>query len=216
MEGVRAHQRAFLKALQQRTEPQVVVVNGVELTVNPGVFPPATDSLLIAENIKVSRGERILDLTTGCGTFAVIAGLQGATGIAGDINLEAVKNAAQNFARYNLRIRAVESNMFSRIPRQKFDLIVANGPYFETEEQIADPLEFAFYGAQRFHTILFGGLSKYLKAGGRVLVSFAEWGDLDMFERRARMNGFASEIIGKRTSADGQRTYRLYELRLPP
>lgn len=214
MEDVRAHQRAFLEALQARTEPYSVAVRGVQLIVFPGVFPPTTDSNLLAEYIVITPGDRLLDLTTGCGTIAVIAGLQGASGVAVDINPKAVSNVEENFRRFRVPMTAIQSDLFSNVPRERFDLIVANGPYIEAEGEIIDPLEHAFYGARRYIRALFRGAPAYLKPRGRMLFPFAEWGELRFFEDTVLASGFASKVLGKRTSADGQRTYRLYELRL--
>lgn len=213
MESIRAHQRAFLKALQAKTEPYIVKIRGIELVVDPGVFPPTTDSRLLADYTIMSVGESVLDLTTGCGTIAVIAGLQGASGIAVDINPKAVENAEKNFKRFRLPMIAMQSNLFSNVPREKFDLIVANGPYLEVEGEIVDPLEYAFYGAHRFVTSLFHAAPDYLKDNGGLLVPFAEWGELEFFEDTTRACHFSFKVLGKRTSDDGQRTYRLYELR---
>ncbi|HEY4510034.1 MAG TPA: methyltransferase [Candidatus Paceibacterota bacterium] len=213
MENVRAHQRAFLEALQAKTEPYRVQIKGIELVVDPGVFPPTTDSRLLADYIVVSAGENVLDLTTGCGTISVIAGLQGASGIAVDINPKAVENADKNFKRFRLPMVAMQSDLFSNVPREEFDLIVANGPYLEFEGEIGDPLEYAFYGAHRFVTSLFSAAPDYLKDNGRLLVPFAEWGELKFFEDTAKACRFSFKVLGKRTSDDGQRIYRLYELR---
>lgn len=130
-QDVRIHQRAFLAQSKFRLKPVLYKVQGVEIMVNPGVFPPATDTKLLAAHIKVIPGARTLDLTTRSGVFSVIAGLQGATGIAVDINPQAVKNAKENFLKHNVNMQALESDLFSNVVEEQFDQIFANGPIFE-------------------------------------------------------------------------------------
>ena len=118
IEDIRKHQQAFLEKEKLRKEPAFYTVQGVEIKVNPGVFPPATDSRLLAANIQVSPGIRTLDLTTGSGIFSVIAGLQEASGIAVDINPEAVKNAEENFSRHGVKMKAIQSDLFEKVQLQ--------------------------------------------------------------------------------------------------
>src|SRR3972149_8645594 len=183
MEAARTHQTQFLEELKSRGEPYVVTVQGIDIVVNPNVFPPVTDSQLLATHIQTKPGDRILDLTTGSGVFAVIAGLQGATGIAVDLHFDAVRNANENFKRFEVQMKAIESDLFQKVPKEKFDWIFANGPY--TEGEITHPLQLAFYGAESFQRGLFSRAPNYLKPSGKILVTFAEWGDIEQFERFA-------------------------------
>lgn len=153
IENVRQHQIAFLDEAKSRIEPFVCTVQGVEIQVNPSVFPPATDTQLLAVYIRTKQGERVLDLTTGSGAFALIAGLQGATGIAVDINPLAVANARENFKKYGVGMEAVQSDLFGHVPNEKFDQIFVNGPFFEGD--IVEPLDYACYGMRSFYKRLF-------------------------------------------------------------
>lgn len=174
LEAARTHQAQFLEELKSRREPYVVTVQGIDIVVNPNVFPPVTDSQLLVANIKTRLGERILDLTTGSGVFAVLAGLQGATGIAVDLHPDAVRNARENFKRFGVQMVAMESDLFQNIPQEQFDWIFANGPY--TEGEVTHPLQLAFYGAKSFKEKLFSKTPDYLKENGQLLITFAEWG----------------------------------------
>lgn len=206
---VRAHQRLFLKQVKARTEPIMYLVEGVAVKVNPGVFPPATDSRLLAANIQIVLGQRILDLTTGCGVFSVIAGLQGASGIAVDINPQAVKNAEENFRDYGINIRALWSDMFNNVPKERFDQIFVNGPFFEGK--IKHPLDYACYGARVFIERLFAQVRTHLRSDGKGLIVLSEWSDLKHFDVTIAKNRLMSKLIGVRNSDDQQRKYRLYE-----
>lgn len=213
LEAIKAHQAEFLKELKARKEPYTVSINGVDIVVHPNVFPPVTDSQLLAAHIKVNPGDRVLDLTTGSGVFAVIAGLQGATGSAVDLNPAAVVNASENFRRFGLTMEAIKSDLCDNLPQERFDYIFANGPY--TEGEVIEPLQLSFYGAKQFLTRLFSETPAYLKPQGKILITFAEWGELDFFETSAYRNGFTLEMLDRKWS-DDRRVYRLYEARIKP
>src|SRR3990167_2051169 len=211
LEAARNHQKIFLQGLKDKKEPYLVNVQGVDITVHPGVFPPVTDSQLLASHISVSSGTKVLDLTTGSGVFAVIAGIQGAKGLAADINPAAVVNAKENFERFGVGFKALQSDLFNNVHGGGFDLITVNGPY--TEGKVIDPLEHAFYGARRFLTRLFSEASEYLDPEGKMLITFAEWGEVDFLEKTASRNNFTLKFLDKKFS-DNKRVYRLYEAML--
>ncbi len=209
-ESAIAHTEAFLGRLKERSQPTIYTIEGVDIIVNPDVFPPATDSRLFAANIHVKPGDRTLDLTTGAGTFSIIAGIQGATGIAVDINPAAVLNANQNFEKYNLQMKAIESDLYSNVPTEKFDYLFANGPFIEG--QVKHPLDFASYGARAFTEGLLSGARERLKPDGKLLTVLAQWSDIDFFERQVVQNGMVARVTDTRSSDDGERKYIFYEV----
>lgn len=210
--NIRAHQKAFLAKAKEQKEVSVYTIEGIKIAVYPGVFPPATDTKLLASHIRLKPGERILDVTSGAGVFSVIAGLQGATGIAVDINPKAVINSEENFKKYNVQIMAIRSDLFQYVPKEKFDYIFANGPFFEGN--ITDPIDYACYGARKFLTDLFQNLKNHLKSSGKLLIVVSEWSDLDFFITKVKSNNLESRLVATRESDDGERRYRLYEIRL--
>ncbi len=211
VKDIRKHQKAFLDKAKARKEPIVFNVEGIDIVVNPNVFPPATDTKLLVANIHTKKGEKTLDLTTGSGSAAIAAGLQGASGLAIDINPDAVKNANENFRRHKIQMEAIESNLFENIPDEKFDQMFANGPFFEGD--ITDPMDYACYGARAFVEDLFPEVKKHLKKDGKLLIVMAAWSDLDHFKKTAKKYGLKVNVIAKRASDDGERIYNLYEVR---
>jgi release factor glutamine methyltransferase len=209
---IKKHQEAFLFKAKARTEPISISIQGIKAAVNPGVFPPATDTKLLISNIDVSEEDRIIDITTGSGTVAIIAGLQGASGYAVDINPKAVENARQNIEHYNVDIKVIESNLFSDVPEEKFNFIFANGPFFEGK--IKDPMDYACYGARLFVENLLKQVSQRLKPKGKLLIVMSAWAELDHLEAEAKKNGLSFEITNRRKSDDGEREYLLYEISL--
>lgn len=214
VEEIRKHQEAFLNKAKARTEPVHFSIEDITVTVNPGVFPPATDTKLLAVWAKAESksGMRIIDMTTGSGIIPIIAGLQGATGYAVDINPEAVINARQNIEQQAVDVTVIESNLFSNVPDEAFDLIFANGPFFEGE--IVDPMDYACYGARAFIENLFNGAATHLKPTGKLLIVVSEWSELDHLEHTARKYKLSTKVKASRKSDDGERGYILYEIAL--
>ncbi|MDP3741242.1 MAG: methyltransferase [bacterium] len=207
--AIRAHQRAFLDSIKQRKEPVAYDIEGITIKVNPGVFPPATDTRLLAANIRTKKGDRTLDLTSGAGSFSIIAGLQGASGIAVDINPAAVANSNENFLLQNLQMKANQSDLFANVPQEQYDYIFANGPFFEGK--IEDPLDYACYGARKFIDKLFSGVKIRLKKDGRLLVVISAWSDVEHFKKTAQKNNLVVKLTATRKSNDGEREYKLYQ-----
>jgi methylase of polypeptide subunit release factors len=207
---IREHQQAFLQQVKERTQPTPYLIEGVSILVNPHVFPPATDTKLLCRHIHTNTQHRTLDLTSGAGTASIIAGLQGATGIAVDINPDAVKNSTDNFALHHVHVTAIESNLYTNIPKEQFDLVFANGPFFEGD--ITDPLDYACYGARAFIEGVFAGLKGYMKPEGKLLIVLSAWADLDHFMKTATDSGCVAVLTDTQKSEDGKRTYNLYEV----
>ncbi|MBI4345041.1 MAG: methyltransferase [Euryarchaeota archaeon] len=106
---------------------------GYELEIAPGVYTPREDSLLLADQLQVPKGARVLDLGTGCGIQGIVASARAGRVLAADINPGAVRCAEEN-ARLNgvENMTVVEGDLFDGI-EGRFDLIAFNPPYLPTE-----------------------------------------------------------------------------------
>ena len=119
---------------------RVVKVLGVELIINPNVFPTDSDfsftSKLTAENIPENPGI-VLDVGTGTGILSIIAAKKGARKILSvDIDENALLNAEENMKLHNLDsiMEVRKSSIFSKIKsEEKFDLIISNLPFADVK-----------------------------------------------------------------------------------
>ena len=116
---------------------------GLEFIVNENVLIPRADTeTLVLETIDIVKksftNEKIdiLDMCTGSG--AIIISLakylknKNINYYGADISKEAIKVAIENSKKNEVRIKFINSNLFEIIKDIKFDLIISNPPYIET------------------------------------------------------------------------------------
>jgi len=96
---------------------------------NPLIFHPSPNgSKALGGNIVVSEGERVLDVGTGTGMLAILAAKLGGKVLAVDMLHQAVNSAKQNALLNKVDVEVIKSNLFEKVPVQKFDVIIANVP----------------------------------------------------------------------------------------
>lgn len=104
------------------------------------LIPRPDTEILVEEVIKLANNINnpvILDLCTGSGAIAISCAkyIKNTQIYATDISTKAIdiakKNAKFNGVKNNIEF--IESNLFSKIKDQKFDIIVSNPPYIETD-----------------------------------------------------------------------------------
>jgi release factor glutamine methyltransferase len=102
----------------------------------PGVFPPHSDSWLLAGQMLtegVPRDGSILDLCTGSGLLALLAAREyRAEVVAVDISHRAILTTRMNARLNGAKVKTVRGNLFAPLGTRRFDLIVSNPPYLPT------------------------------------------------------------------------------------
>lgn len=126
---------------------------GLPFYVNPSVMIPRSP---IAEFLVEGttpwllndRVRRVLDLCTGSGSMAIVAAkiFPNATVDAVDISEAALAVATKNIARHHLqdRVKAIQSDLFTNLPLQSYDLILSNPPYVSLAEYEQLPKEYSY------------------------------------------------------------------------
>ena len=108
--------------------------------VDENVLIPRPDTeTLVEEVIKIStkvRAKKILDLCTGSGAIAVSLAkyLENVQITAVDISSKALQVAIRNAKNNNVeeKITFIESDLFTDIAKEKYDIIVSNPPYIKS------------------------------------------------------------------------------------
>ena len=89
---------------------------------------------------------RVLDLCTGSGCIGIASAyvFKEAKIVLSDISDKALEVARRNIQEYSLqdRLNVVSSDLFQQLPREKFDLIIANPPYVDANGLSTMPVEF--------------------------------------------------------------------------
>lgn len=154
---------------------------GNSFYVNQNVLTPRFDSEILVENALKFNFSNVLDLCAGSGCLGLSI-WQNKPNINltfADISSKALKVCKKNAKRLGARAKFVKSNMFENI-KGKFDLIVCNPPYIETDvvksldEEVKnfDPILSLDGGKDglKFYRILFENLNKYLAENGKCLI----------------------------------------------
>lgn len=111
--------------------------NGLTLDICPGAFPLSTDSMALADIVRLPRGAKVLDIGSGCGTLGLLLCAKDPschiTGI--EISSPAHEAALVNIRRNGLEGRMVSRHADARQLRElvapgSFSVCVSNPPYF--------------------------------------------------------------------------------------
>ncbi|NJD34242.1 MAG: peptide chain release factor N(5)-glutamine methyltransferase [Betaproteobacteria bacterium] len=136
---------ASLAARRKGGEPVAYLIGfrefyGREFFVSPAVLIPRPETELLVD-VVLEKGvgaggtatipARILDLGTGSGCIAITLALEIPSALvsAVDASEAALRVARNNAERMGAELRLLQSNWFSALAGERFDLIVANPPY---------------------------------------------------------------------------------------
>jgi release factor glutamine methyltransferase len=107
---------------------------GLHLIIYKGVFHPGfyRSTKLFADWLEQKElgGKSVLELGCGSGLLSLVAARRGASVTAVDINPKAVENVILNARSNNLTIKAKQSDLFSALSDEPFDIVLINPPYF--------------------------------------------------------------------------------------
>ena len=176
---------------------------GICYEINPQVYEPSEDTFLFADNIKVERMSRVLEIGTGVGIIAIMAAKRARMVIATDINpyaLEcAVKNIISNKS-FNIELR--EGDLFEPVINEKFDLILFNTPYLpsSSEEKVDDELNAAWDGGVDGREVIdrfISDVKDYLNPGGRVQMVQSSLSNVNKTLKKLEEFGFKASVTAK-------------------
>ena len=142
--------KSSLEALKENKPIQYVIGNvnfyGLKFIVNKNVLIPRFETEEIVEQVvEYANGlnkDKIKILDLGCGSGAIGLTLKSILKDSEvtlvDISKEALEVAKLNANNLNLDVTFIESDWFSNVGLDKYDIIVSNPPYIRTDEEIEE------------------------------------------------------------------------------
>lgn len=150
------------------------------------VYEPREDSDLLVDVVKKMARGVVLDMGTGSGVQALTAAKKASVKSvhAVDINPHAVKYVTSLVSagkkkefKWASKVKVLESDLWIKVPKKKFDTILFNAPYLpEDEREPKDWLRYATTGGKKGHETIerfLDGVDSFLADGGHILLLFS-------------------------------------------
>ncbi|GAA4736643.1 HemK2/MTQ2 family protein methyltransferase [Flavisolibacter ginsenosidimutans] len=169
------------------------------LEVRPEVFHPGfffSTKFLLNYLLRLSlTNKSFLELGAGSGLISISAAQKGARVVATDINPIAVAGLKKNKRMNEVELDIIESNLFEKIPQQRFDVIAVNPPYYKKNP--ASVKDYAWHCGENgeFFQTFFAGLSNYVHPTSQVLMVVCDGCDREMIKQLASKNSFRLHCV---------------------
>jgi len=173
----------------------------ITVKVLPGVFHPglffSTKILLkYLESIEL-KDKTLLELGAGTGLISIFAANQNAKVKATDINSVAIKNIKLNAEMNKVELNILRSDLFDNIPKQIFDFIIINPPYFPKDPKTESEQAWFCGSDFQFFRKLFKQIGDYICASTNIIIILSEDCDIEMIKSLAKENDFTLNEIHK-------------------
>jgi len=192
----------------------------ISIKVMPGVFHPglffSTKILLKYLRDKNLKGNTLLELGAGTGLISVFCAKNEAIVSATDINSKAIQNIKDNSSNNSVSINIIQSNLFDKIPEQKFDWIIINPPYYPKDPQ--NEYEQAWFCGSNFQFFikLFDQLGIYSGKSSNIILILSEDCDIRRILKIAENKSFTFDVIKrKRKWGEWNYLYRIVKKKDP-
>lgn len=198
---------------------RVVFYGGDAFCVDSDVYEPAEDTFLLADNLDARRGERVLELGTGCGLLAILAAKAGARVVATDINPAAFECASANAVKHGVAddIDFRFGDLFEPVAGERFDLVIFNPPYLPVKpnEALDGPLDRAWEAGPDGRKVIdrfLRELPDHLTPNGRALFVQSSLADISKTIRALEMGGFQVNTLHEKLPFEELYLLRCYKI----
>ncbi|HUS00375.1 MAG TPA: methyltransferase [Chitinophagaceae bacterium] len=166
---------------------------------HPDFFHSTRLLLRHIEGLQIKQ-RSFLELGAGSGLIAMYAAQKGAYVTATDINPVAIEYLYKNKTGNNVDMHIIHSDLFKKIPKEAFDIIAINPPYYKK-----DPVtnaDYAWYCGRNgeYFKKLFPALGGYIHRKSKVLMSLCEGCDIEMVKAIAGENNFSLNLLYQKKS----------------
>jgi HemK-related putative methylase len=155
------------------------------------IYEPREDSFLLLRNIATYARGTVLDMGSGSGVLAKEAMKTSVKVYAVDINPNAVKHLKKTLT----SAKVLKSDLFSRLGRRRFDLILFNPPYLPSERKAPD---LALDGGKHGYELIgrfMEGIAEHLTTEGKVLLLFSSYTNKEKIDGFVWKNCMMSTLI---------------------
>jgi release factor glutamine methyltransferase len=109
----------------------------LEFEVTPDTLIPRSDTETLVETVLDEIGEnkvKVLDIGSGTGCIGIsVAHYANAEVTFVDVSRDALKIARKNAEKHGIKADFINMDILTEIPHQKFDVVISNPPYIETD-----------------------------------------------------------------------------------
>ena len=178
----------------------------IRIRVFPGVFHPgvylSTKVFLeYLEFVNVYK-QRVLELGTGTGLISIICALDGAYVTASDSHSLSIRNAEFNKRHFNEEIskrggklETIESDLFGKIPRQVFDLIIINPPFLYGKAKTFAEHTIRHTASSSYFENLFSSLNSYANSESEILMILSDHCDQELIHDAAQKHALGLKCV---------------------
>jgi release factor glutamine methyltransferase len=164
---------------------------------NPTLFLTSEFMVTTFNEHLIPPGSRVLDMGTGSGVGAIFAAQWARSVVAVDINPEAVRCATINILLHKMEdcVRMQQSDLFTAVAGQEFDVVLFNPPYFRGRAQPG------FDQAWRSEDVLerfAAQLGSHLTTNGYALLVLSTAGGEKACLQNLWAAGFTDSVIARR------------------
>jgi len=188
--------------------------DGLKVCIQPSVFHPGllgTTRVLLDFISKMHlEGKRVLELGAGSGLLALWCSRAGAITSASDINAAAIESMQKSAEANQLSLQLYHSDLFDQIPKQGFDFILINPPFYPRVPQ--NDRERAFFCGSDFEYFqrLFAEIQDYIAPGGTAYMILTD--DCDLLRIHQLASGHGIQFIQRETKKVLGETQMIFEL----
>lgn len=180
-----------------------LVHSPLRLRVLPGVWRPHSDARMVARFVfehGLAVGRDVLDVFTGSGALALAAARGGARSVTAiDLSRRSLVAVRLNAWRNDVKVRTVRGDVFAPVTGERFDLILANPPYFPGGVRLPDhSAARAWEGGYDGRVLvdrLCANVARHLRPGGQVVIVHNTMTGERETRRRLESDGLRTEVV---------------------
>jgi release factor glutamine methyltransferase len=176
----------------------------IRLKILPGVFHPGFffSTKLLLEFLKPInfKSKTLLELGAGSGLISIASARKDAIVTATDISYTAIENIKLNRLSNNLNFTVIHSDLFENIPKQAFDFIIINPPYYK--RNVVTESDYCWYAGEhlQYFQKLFSQIKSYINVWSRAYMILINDCDIEGILSLAKKSKVNMEVVSTKNN----------------